>query len=82
MRKKRLIMAVAIVLIIWFSLFITDFIRVAGMEKNPLFAFTFSDESHYTGAGYSYDIYRHPITGRYEYALYLFGIPVTSNFTN
>ena len=80
MKKKRLIIAVVIVITIWLSLFIADFIRVAGFEKNPLFAF--SEESHFTGAGYSYDIYRHPVTGRYEYALYLFGIPVTSNFTN
>ena len=65
------------------AVFTTDRILISN-EKPPIFCLKKENESGstYYGLGYSYEVCPHIITGKREYALYIFGQLVTSNFTN
>ena len=71
---------VAAVLLLWFAAGFTDYV-MAESGNAPVFCIEQSD-GVYAGLGYSYEMYPHPITGKNEYALYLFGNLIKSNFTN
>ncbi|MBQ2797778.1 MAG: hypothetical protein IJF09_00150 [Ruminiclostridium sp.] len=79
-KKKVVICSVIAVILIYFSICITDFLLVANGNK-PLFCIKDGD-NNYNGFGYSYIIYQHPITGKNEYAFYVIGNLVRSTFTN
>ena len=65
-RKARILVFILLFFIAaWFTFFIVDTKRVSD-EKEPLFCIETS-ENHFTGLGYSFDIYPHPITGKSEY---------------
>lgn len=79
-KAAKIIIAIIIAYII---IFITDFTLVLN-EKNPVFCIIKSsketDLCH--GLGYTYEITPHPITGKREYTLFIFGQAVSSNVTN
>ena len=77
---KMAIFSVVAVILIYFSVCITDFLLVTN-GNNPLFCINDGD-NNYNGLGYSYVIYDHPITGKSEYAFYILGNLVQSTFTN
>ena len=79
-KVKLVICSVVAVILIYFSLGMTDFLLVIN-EGKPLFCVK-DGESNYNGLGYSYIIYDHPITGKSEYAFYILGNLVQSTFTN
>lgn len=95
MKKAAKIIIAAI--ITYIIIFITDFTLVLN-EKNPVFCIIKeTDLCHkpdYTciprpvtgklchGLGYTYEITPHPITGKREYTLFIFGQAVSSNVTN
>ncbi|MBS7370249.1 MAG: hypothetical protein KIG62_08960 [Oscillospiraceae bacterium] len=74
---RRIISAV---LFIWVAVFIAD--NVCVMTNNPPIFCVQTEAGHYVGAGYSFDIYRHPISGETEQASYLFGFTLYDTFTN
>lgn len=84
MKKKNPVVItlciVAAVLLLWFAAGFTDY-AMAESGKAPVFCIEQKD-GVYVGLGYSYEMYPHLITGKNEYALYLFGNLIKSNFTN
>ena len=78
-KLKITLVCVVGVIALWAAVFCTDCLRVL-QEKTPVFCLR--DGTAYTGAGYSFEIARHPVTGRAEYALYIFGGYVGGNFTD
>lgn len=79
-KVKVVICSVIAVILIYFSICITDFLLVANGNM-PLFCINDGDNK-YNGFGYSYIIYQHPITEKSEYAFYVIGNLVQSTFTN
>ncbi len=79
-KTKVVICSVVAVVLIYFSVCITDFLLVTN-GSNPFFCIKDGD-NNYNGLGYSYIIYNHPITGKTEYAFYVLGNLVHCNFTN
>lgn len=79
---KKVIRIVIIVLIIWIVIFAVDFITVTCFDRSPIFCIRNDDNGRYSGLGYSYDAYAHPINGEYQYCLYIFGCETISTFTN
>ena len=71
---------ISAVLFIWVAVFIADNVCVM-TNKPPIFCAQ-TEAGHYVGAGYSFDIYRHPITGETEQASCLFGFTLYDTFTN
>ena len=74
---RRIVFAIAFV---WVAVFIADNACVMS-SKPPIFCAE-TENYHYVGAGYSFDIYPHPITGEIQQAGYLFRITMYSTFTN
>lgn len=79
-KVKVVICLVVAVILIYFSVCITDYLLVTNGGK-PLFCIK-DAENGYIGPGYSYIVYSHPITGKNEYAFYIIGHLVQSTFTN
>ncbi|MBP1548219.1 MAG: hypothetical protein J6A37_16670 [Oscillospiraceae bacterium] len=82
MTRKRIFKIVAIVVLLWFAIFVIDWITVNSFDYPPVFCIKDTNETHYNGLGYSYDAYPHPVNGEFEYCLYIFGNEVISTFTN
>lgn len=76
---KAVLVCIVGVIALWAGIFCTDYARVS-QEKAPVFCVR--SGTTYTGAGYSFEIAQHPITGRAEYALYILGCYASGNFTN
>lgn len=83
-RTKKVLIIIFAVLALWGCLLGFDWYRVTVSDAHtPVFSIRFNPEKHhYTGLGYSFDVYDHPVTGYSEYAFYLFGNLVTSTFTD
>ena len=80
MKKTKLLFKIAVIfLAIWILIALIDF-GAAISGYSPIFCI--KSDSYYQGFGYSYVISAHPITGKSEYCLYIFGCPVMSDFTN
>ena len=79
--KKKIIYGILAVVLVWGIVFAADFVTVSGLERRPVFCVQ-TKGSHYVGLGYAYDAYPHPINGRWEYALTVFGDMVICTFTN
>ncbi len=80
MYKKALV--VILVMCLWVGMGITDYSRV-NEQKYPIFCIqSKSKDYHYVGLGYSYDIVVHPLTGKLEYEMYIFGEALYSNMTD
>ena len=83
LKSRKIKMALQIIaglLILWFSIGITDYCCVSN-EKRPIFCIELS-EGEYYGLGYSFDTFPHPFTGKIEYTYYILGFKIESNFTN
>lgn len=76
---KTVLVCIIGVIALWVGVFCTDYVRVL-QEKAPVFCV--HNGAAYTGAGYSFEIASHPVTGQAEYALYIFGCYVRGNSTN
>jgi len=81
MKKRSVLQSVVLILLIWCGIFAADWFCVTALEKKPLFCIR-TDSDIYTGLGYSYEIIVHPITGKEEYCLTVFGRYASSNITN
>ncbi len=79
-KAKSIILIFLALIMLWAALLITDYGEVV-MENEPVFCVT-DDGVLYRGAGYSFEVYPHLVTGKREYCFYLFGCPVESTFTN
>lgn len=77
--KKAIILIIS-VLLIWIAVGFTDYVLVV-MEKTPIFCIK-TDTYSYKGFGYSFDIVPHIVTGKNEYAYYIFDNCIENNFTN
>ena len=82
MTLKKALKILLIVLLLWIGIFTADLITVVGFDHSPIFCIESKDKSHFTGLGYSYDAYKHPISGDFEYCLYIFSLKIKSTFTN
>ncbi len=80
MKKKTIIITVLSILIAWFAVLTVDYVSVI-QEMAPIFCIETQD-CHYTGLGYAFDRYPHPITGKMEFVMYLFGKMAWNNVTN
>lgn len=78
-KGKVFIKTVVIFLALWMLAALIDFGMVIS-GNHPIFCI--KSDSFHQGLGYSYVISAHPITGKNEYCLYIFGCPITSDFTN
>lgn len=78
---KKIIFIMVLIILLWISMFAVDLYMVYS-ESTPIFCISDEDKGHYAGLCYSYDVYKHPITEKNEYCMYLFGIELKSNFTN
>ena len=81
MTRKKIIITILALAAIWICAFSADYVTVTKFEHEPLFCIE-TKGHHYVGAGYSYDVYDHPVTGQSEYAFYIFGHMVKSTFTD
>ncbi|MDE6004815.1 MAG: hypothetical protein K2G88_05455 [Oscillospiraceae bacterium] len=82
MARKKAIKIVIIMLLLWIGIFVIDWFTIACLEHSPIFCIKNKDKTHFSGLGYSYDAYPHPISGEFEYCLYVFGFETKSTFTN
>lgn len=78
-KTKKVIIATLSVILIWVAAFAVDYFRVI-REKKPVFCI--GNSNVYSGLGYEYELIVHPITGKQEYVMYLFGEIIKSNVTN
>ncbi|MBQ6039987.1 MAG: hypothetical protein K5705_16580 [Oscillospiraceae bacterium] len=83
MKRKRAAIIVLMLLLIWGGMAAADRFAVDALSHTPVCCIRNRNENtHFTGLGYAYDVCTHPVTGKLEYALYIFGKPVKSTFTN
>ena len=80
--RKRVLKIILGVLLLWIAIFTVDWVTVSCFDHSPIFCVKGGDGSRFRGLGYSYDAYPHPISGEFEYCLYVFGISTKSTFTN
>ncbi len=81
MTTKRVVIGIVIVLLLWCALFAVDYTAVTVLDCPPVFCME-SHGHHYNGLGYSYDAYKHPLNGEFQYSLNIFGINVKSTITD
>ncbi len=84
--RKKCLKAFKIVLVsvlVWAGMLAVDLVRV-GMESRPIFCIETEKgrSAEYYGIGYMFVTCPHLVTGENEFALYVFGQPVMSDFTN
>lgn len=87
MKKKKVIICAAVVVILWLGSGVLDFFRIKSFQR-PLFCIpieTYDDggSGHYVGLGYSVDIKgnfmpEEELPGVTEYRYYLFGLEMKS----
>lgn len=85
MRKKRFktLKIILVSFLAWVCILAVDSVRV-GMESRPIFCIGVEkgNGTEYRGIGYMFETCPHLVTGKNEFALYIFGQAVMSNFTN
>ncbi len=79
-KRRKVVWAIILLLFIWLGMWVVDDMRIYD-EKRPIFCIE-TTEGHFVGLGYSFDTYKHPITGKLEYTSYFFGALRDSNVTN
>lgn len=82
MVRKRIIRIAGLALLLWLGAFALDCFAVSCLHRSPVFCVQHQEETHFSGLGYSFDAYAHPISGAYEYVIYVFGCELTSTMTN
>lgn len=82
MIRKRIIRIAGLALLLWLGAFALDCFAVSCLHRSPVFCVHHQEETHFSGLGYSFDAYAHPISGAYEYVIYVFGCELTSTMTN
>lgn len=80
--RKRIIRIAGLALLLWLGAFALDCFAVSCLHRSPVFCVQHQEETHFSGFGYSFDAYAHPISGAYEYVIYVFGCALTSTMTN
>ncbi len=78
---KRICIVIVVLLMLWAAAFATDYFRVITLGKRPVFCLETS-ENCYHGLGWQVELCPHPITGKDEYCISLFGKYIESNITN
>ena len=81
MRRKALKIILGVSLL-WSAIFTADWVTVSCFDHSPVFCVKDGESSHFSGLGYSYDAYPHPISGEFQYCLYVFGVATKSTFIN
>lgn len=82
MIRKRIIRIAGLALLLWLGAFALDCFAVSCLHRSLVFCVQHQEETHFSGLGYSFDAYAHPISGAYEYVIYVFGCELTSTMTN
>lgn len=82
MIRKRIIRIAGLALLLWLGAFALDCFAVSCLHRSPVFCVQHHEKTHFSGLGYSFDAYAHPISGAYEYVIYVFGCELTSTMTN
>lgn len=82
MIRKRIIRIAGLALLLWLGAFALDYFAVSCLHRSPVFCVQHQEGTHFSGLGYSFDAYAHPISGAYEYVIYVFGCALTSTMTN
>lgn len=80
--RKRIIRIAGLVLLLWLGAFALDCFAVSCLHRSPVFCVQHHEKTHFSGLGYSFDAYAHPISGAYAYVIYVFGCALTSTMTN
>lgn len=80
--RKRVLKIILGVLLLWIAIFSVDWVTVSCFDHSPIFCVKDGESGHFTGLGYSYDAYPHPISGEFQYCLYVFGVSTISTFTD
>lgn len=79
-KSKKAAKIIFTAVIIWLGIFLVDYSIIIN-ESRPVFCIE-TEKGCYSGIGYSFETYAHIVTCKTEYALYIFGRPVKSNFAN
>ena len=79
--KHKFINVIVCIVSVWLIMMCVDLFNVDALGNDPICVIETSTD-HYVGLGYSFDVIEHPVSGKLEYAFYLFGQPVKSNITN
>ena len=66
---------------LWMFCFAVDYCSVK-IQGKPVFYTVQEESGTYVCSGYSYRVYKHPITGRNEFILELFGEELVCTLTN
>lgn len=82
MIRKRIIRIAGLALLLWLGAFALDCFAVSCLHRSPVFCVQHQEETHFSGLGYSFDAYAHPISGAYAYVIYVLGCELTSTMTN
>ena len=82
MIRKRIIRIAGLALLLWLGAFALDCFAVSCLHRSPVFCVQHQEKTHFSGLGYSFDAYAHPISGAYAYVIYVFGCEFTSTMTN
>ena len=82
MIRKRIIRIAGLALLLWLGAFALDCFAVSCLHRSPVFCVQHQEETHFSGLGYSFDAYAHPISGAHAYVIYVFGCELTSTMTN
>lgn len=77
-KSRNFWIVIGFILIAWLCIGLTDFIFVS-QAKEPVFCVE-TKTNHYTGLGYSFDIYHHPVTGELNCQAYIFTFKVEGLF--
>lgn len=80
--RKRIIRIAGLALLLWLGAFALDCFAVSCLHRSPVFCVQYQEKTHFSGLGYSFDAYAHPISGAYAYVIYVFGCELTSTMTN
>lgn len=82
MTRRKIPGIILLIILLWITVFAVDWLTVTSFAHPPIFCVRDTENSHYTGLGYSYDAYTHPVNGEFEYRLVIFGSEAVSTFTN
>lgn len=81
MKMRKALKIACIALLIWCGIFAVDWFCVTALEKPPVFCIE-TAHGEYCGLGYTFGLTVHPVTGKTEYWMTVFGRLASSNITN
>ncbi len=81
--RHKVLNVIVCIISAWLIMINVDLYNVESKGGYPVCCMELKRGSgHYVGLGYSFDVCENPVSGNLEYAFYICGQEVKSNFTN